>query len=445
MKQDLPDEFDNWLKDRTDSYLLYPSDRVWKNIHKGLHPNRTGMYMSLLILVLIATSILAIREKEERASAAVSTPTPEVYAFIKKDPLRHAFSRPGQALDADRTKKNFSIAGTVSATSNRIPLETIDRHSNVSANVGANVDANINAPVVPFATEKINPLKKYALTMVGPDATIATAAAQSDDHKTVLSNVLENVLDKAKQFRKKASFQFYATPTIGYRTLNGKASNANFQYSQIFLSNNALFARDVNDAVNHSPGMGIEIGTALLYPLTKRLSFKAGLQANYTQYKIRAFSSIPEVANYGMNNYSYGSSPISTVSFYRNTGNYSNATLRNEHYMIAVPLGFDYRVAGHKKINLTVGSTIQPTYVFAQYAYLISTNLKNYAKEPTLNRRWNINSAVEASLNITDGDYQWSIAPQYRYQLMSSFKDRYPIKENLTDVGIKLGVIKTIR
>jgi hypothetical protein len=110
-----------------------------------------------------------------------------------------------------------------------------------------------------------------------------------------------------------------------------------------------------------------------------------------------------------------------------------------------MPVGLDYMLIGGKKINLSVASTIQPTYVFANYSYLISSNLKNYAKEPSLNRRWNINAAFEASLNIQQGNYKWSFSPQYRYQLISSFKNKYPIKENLLDIGLKVGITKTIR
>jgi hypothetical protein len=113
--------------------------------------------------------------------------------------------------------------------------------------------------------------------------------------------------------------------------------------------------------------------------------------------------------------------------------------------MLSIPFGVDYRVVGNDKLNFSVGTTIQPTFVFANYSYLISTNLRNYAKEPSLNRHWNINSALEANLNIDKGGYKWSIGPQFRYQLLSSFKEKYPITENLTDFGIKVGVIKTIK
>jgi hypothetical protein len=112
--------------------------------------------------------------------------------------------------------------------------------------------------------------------------------------------------------------------------------------------------------------------------------------------------------------------------------------------MISLPVGIDYRVTGNDKLNFSVGSSVQPTYVFANYSYLLSSNLQNYAKEPSLNRTWNVNGAVEASINFEHKGYRWSVAPQFRYQLLSSFKDKYPIKENLMDMGIKVGIIKTI-
>ena len=128
---------------------------------------------------------------------------------------------------------------------------------------------------------------------------------------------------------------------MGYRRLNGEASRSNYQYSVFSLSTNATFARNVKDAVSHKPGMGFEIGTAMFYPISKKLNFKAGLQANYNHYQIEAFSAVPEIANYGMNNYGVGSYPISAVSFYSNNGGYSPAVLRNEHYMISMPVGMD--------------------------------------------------------------------------------------------------------
>ena len=266
-----------------------------------------------------------------------------------------------------------------------------------------------------------------------------------EDKKHTLSQTLDLVVETAKNIGKKISLQYYGGPSIGYRNLKGEASRNNYQYSVYSLNTNAVYARDVKDVVNHKPAMGFEIGTTMLYPLTKKLQLKAGLQANYNQYQIFAFKSVPEIATYGVNMIRPGSAPLSAVSSYRSSEGLSSAKLNNEHYMLSLPIGLDYRIAGTDKLNFSVASTVQPTFVFANYSYLLSANLRNYAKEPSLNRKWNVNGAVEASINFQQKGYRWSIAPQFRYQVLSSFKEKYPIKENLMDMGIKVGIIKTIK
>ena len=182
----------------------------------------------------------------------------------------------------------------------------------------------------------------------------------------------------------------------------------------------------------------------MYYPITKRISIKAGLQANYHKYEIHASRGLPEIANYGMNNLGFTSYPINAVSNYRNGETYTTGiNLRNERFMISMPVGLDYKVIGNNKLNFSIASTLQPTYILNSSAYLISTNLKNYAKAPNLNRRWNINTGMEANINFQKGSYKWSVGPQFRYQLLHSFTDKYPIKENLYDIGIRMGIMKT--
>jgi hypothetical protein len=281
------------------------------------------------------------------------------------------------------------------------------------------------------------------LSSIPTPAVSSTAAAPKEEKKHSLSETIDLVVTTAKNISKDIKWQVYGGPSVGYRRLEGQATRNIYQYAVYSLSTNAVFARDVKDVVNHKPAMGFELGTAMIYPLSKRLSVRTGIQANYNQYQIKAFSSIPEIATYSVNNSSSGT-PLSAVSMYRNNEGLSPATIQNEHYMLSIPMGFDYRVSGDEKLNFSVGSSIQPTYVFANYSYLLSSNLQNYAKEPSLNRNWNINGAVEASVNFENKGYRWSIAPQFRYQILSSFKDKYPVKENLMDMGIKVGIIKTI-
>ncbi len=427
MRQEPTDELEDLLKERSDQYLLYPSDRVWNNIEKELHPNRTLRY-TLLVLFLLLGTTTAIVVNKEKASYA-SSPLGQVAAkFIERDLI---------AARADHYEGNSPWGRT---KDRQYPFQNIHDQDDISS------FAELASPEQKDLTIELpRNLELPRLESITQASSHPESNVPKEEKKNSIGTAIENVIEQAKKIKKNASWQIYATPTMGYRRLKGEASGSTYQYSVFSLSTNAVFARNVKDAVSHKPGMGFEIGTAMFYPLSKKLNFKAGLQANYNHYQIEAFSSVPEIANYGMNNNAFSSYPISAVSFYSNNSGYSPATLRNEHYMLSMPVGIDYEIAGTKKLNFSVASTIQPTYVFANYSYLLSTDLKHYAKEPTLNRRWNMNAAIEANLNMERGGFKWSIAPQFRYQMLSSFKSKYPIKENLMDFGIKVGIIKTIK
>jgi hypothetical protein len=421
------DDLEDLLKERADQYLLYPSDTVWKNIQKELHPTRTWAYVTVAALLLFSAGVTMVIKKET-ASVVKPRAGQIAYQFLKQENGEDGFlkrsiaqdpvnlMREGQGQQSDRRLLSASLQPSI--VREKDTLEDLT------------VPEQLSLPDFSVISRIPNPKQ---------------SSAKRVEKKNIISTAIASVVQTARKIGKETSWQIYGGPTLGYRFLSGEASRSNYQYTAFSLSTNAQFPRNVKDVVNHRPGLGFELGTAMIYPLTKKLNIRAGLQANYNQYQIDAYSSVPEIANYGMNNLRTGSTPISTVSYYSNTDGYRKATLRNEHYMLSLPLGLDYRVMGNAKVNLTVGTSIQPTYVFANYSYLISTNLKNYAKAPNLNRRWNMNSSVEASLNVQQGKFRWSIAPQFRYQLLSSFKEKYPIRENLTDMGIKVGIIRTIQ
>lgn len=412
------EELEDLLKEKSEQYLLYPSDTVWKNIQRELHPRNGWLSASFAALLLIA-SMTAIWVKKEVHDNTVPVSKATAYRFVELP----------------------SVVIRSSVVHKRVPLmaSTVEQRS-VTGTV-AQVEKSIredDAPVRP-------PLAIVAPGMSELNMNVAVSTpVRLKESRTFWQTALQTVVQGAKKIGKKGTWQVYVTPSIGYRQLEGQATRSNYQYSVYSYSTNAPLARNVKDAVSHRPGVGFEAGTVMFYPINKRLSLKTGFQANYHQYQIDAYSGYPEMATYAVNNSGAFASAINAVSIYRNDNGNSHVTLRNEHYMFAVPIGLDYRVAGNKAFNFSVASTVQPTYVFANYSYLISTNLRNYAKEPSLNRRFNINTAVEANINFTKGSNTWSIGPQFRYQLLSSFKDKYPIKENLMDMGIRVGLIRTI-
>jgi hypothetical protein len=110
------------------------------------------------------------------------------------------------------------------------------------------------------------------------------------------------------------------------------------------------------------------------------------------------------------------------------------------YFQLSAPVGGEIRLAGNSKTSFGVASTIQPTYVLGDRAYMISTDYKNYTEVPWLMRKWNVNTSFETFVAYSTGKMNWQVGPQVRYQLLSSFVTEYPVKEHLFDFGLKVGV-----
>ena len=110
--------------------------------------------------------------------------------------------------------------------------------------------------------------------------------------------------------------------------------------------------------------------------------------------------------------------------------------MQNFYFQVSAPIGVEYTLKKTDKMEFGIAGTIQPTYVLGDRAYLITTDYKSYTEVPSLVRRWNVNTSFEAFVNYK----RWQFGPQVRYQLLSSFINRYPVKENLFDFGMKLGI-----
>ena len=140
-----------------------------------------------------------------------------------------------------------------------------------------------------------------------------------------------------------------------------------------------------------------------------------------------------------------GINPIVGYSDIRNFGGTSPEEIKNQYFQLSMPVGIEFKVFGNDKLQFNIASTIQPTYLLNSNTYLITSDFKNYAKKPSLVRKWNMNAGAEAFIAYERGGVRWQVGPQFRYQLLSSYRKEYPIKEYLMEYGIKVGITKTIR
>jgi hypothetical protein len=131
---------------------------------------------------------------------------------------------------------------------------------------------------------------------------------------------------------------------------------------------------------------------------------------------------------------------VNTVSNYRNFNGAQTDWLQNFYFQVSTPIGAEIKLHGTEKMYVGAATTIQPTYVLGDRAYLITADYKNYAQVPWLMRRGNVNTSLETFVAYSTGKVNWQVGPQVRYQLLSSFVNKYPVKENLFDFGLKVGI-----
>lgn len=468
-------DFEQFVRQNADQYRMFPSEKVWAGIDNALHTRRKwyGVGLALLLLltgagvtwVMMTTSGSEAKKqpiaKTENAVPAATTKTPitpaipaEKKAAIAINPnapvvVTHTpidFPQGSNTQKTTTTDIASSIVVTVSApgvatTNNndddiasvKTPT-TEERKQTIISQPSHTIPAFTNTPVTNIAgttdATTINDKKDLA------QVKIKLPVANNDKYPLTIESVVNSY--KKPALKNRLSWQVYAAPTVSYRKLS---ENKEFLRSAAASGNVPNFAAfsDVKNMVTHKPDLGLEVGVAARYALGKNFTVKGGLQFNVSRYDIKAFSHPGENVTIALDD---NNGSISTIARYRNFNGLRANWLQNLYYSASAPIGLEWKTSGNKKKTyFGVASTIQPTYIIKDRAFLLSTDYKNYAEVPWLIRRWNMNTSFETFVSYSNGVTRWQIGPQVRYQIRSSFHNEYPVKENLFDFGLKVGVI----
>jgi hypothetical protein len=438
-RRNLNNEFERFLKENADQYRLYPSKRVWKGIYSSLHSRRKWFGLGTALLLITGSLVtLLITNSSKEPVITINKPTE-----IKKPALTSTSQEisTNKPVKSDKRKDHPSNLLFLNAT------PALQNHFTLAENnvaFGVNYFNN-NTESQPIKSQPINYDIINQLTDDDFISTYKPAVTQLPNSKSLASRpfdwTIESVVNSflLTQRQKRFSLQFNFTPTISYRKLS---ANKAFLRSAALRSNQpssiaALY--DVNSVVTHKPDMGLEFGFTEKYAVATNFRVKAGLQFNINRYDIKAFNYPFEVAKIALRS-GAGVDSLYTISSHRNYGGYKSDWLQNFYFEISAPVGVEVDLVGDDKVQFGVAGTIQPTYVLGDRAYLLSTDYKNYALVPWLIRRWNVNTAFETFVAYSTGKMRWQVGPQIRYQLLSSFVDQYPVKENLFDFGLKVGI-----
>ncbi|MBP7556079.1 MAG: hypothetical protein KA821_07450 [Chitinophagaceae bacterium] len=472
-------DFERYVQEYADQYRMFPSEKVWKGIHSSLHKRRRwyGFGLAFLLLMTGGAVTLVMRsyptsKKQNIASAPSFTQinaSPESSEALadnikekEADGLKNLLRFDQSAVNAQHSDGN-----TTSAASSTLRAPFLNSFEENSIQTTAVIDpaaitdneppVRLSAPQLAVAGRKSEQNitnSERTLSPTGESPVIRQeedpASRQSDFHltsaaiknTTLQSNVpllfsAENITNSYKPRPARVQWQLFLTPTVSYRRLtqnksfNGTPSpGLPYPFAQL---------KDVNKAVTHKPDLGFQLGVMARYPLARNLNLRAGLQFNVNRYDIKAFAYPAEVAVISLDD--PASTTVATWTRYRSQNGYRSDWLKNYYFSVSVPIGAELTLFGNKKkTSVGIAGTVQPTYVLSDRAYLISTDYKNYAKVPWLIRHVNVSTGFEAFVNYGKGHTRWQIGPQVRYQLLSSFQNKYPVKENLFDFGLKIGM-----
>lgn len=495
--------FERFLQESVDDYQMLPSERVWKGINDTLHIKRRFYAIGLIgLFMLTVTAVTAVMlsypVKQVNVPEVVQLPVndfqlnktvttieepviaannPEILApsgrrheTANKNSIIHTI--PG--LVDESAVLGYNPAGAAQFTAiTTVVTETDD----ITANpLLARVDHD-GDPASGITSKQLTLLKRRntATTTVTGTEVSATPVADADDlvavadmqkhkapkqgvmhaqrfslienHSTLYNPIhiatIESVTNGYKRpkgyFWKKVNWQLHFTPSISYRKLG---ENKTYTNSSILNPNNNPFANsrdDINNAVTHKPDLGLEFGLTGKYGLSNRLKVKGGVQLNVNRYDIKAFIYNPQMASVDVSNGS-GNNFASSWTYYNTFSGYKANWIKNFYFSASLPIGLEYKIFGNDRTYLGVSGTIQPTYVISNRSHLISSDYKHYVEVPWLIRRVNVNTSFETFAAFRTGKTQWQVGPQIRYQMLSSFQNKYPVKENLFDFGLKIGM-----
>jgi hypothetical protein len=470
-------DFEQFVKQNADQYRMFPSEKVWQGIDNALHTRRRwyGFGFALLLL-LTGTAVTLVmvsnsENKQPKKSIASLTPPKEEKAsdiLIEKNtkpapallvsntvtPVTFAvplLTQPGSVFPSETANAEKIIEPTLTETNSGI-VSTAAKATLGELPVTNSVQKRSN-PVATQLTNKTNIVSSGSPLFITPNNTVITTdvpkqrteegLSQPNTQSDIYPLTIESVLNSYQPFvkGKKFTMQFYIAPNISYRKLS---KNDKFLETAAGNGTIPVYAAysDINNFVSHKPDMGLELGFTGKYALTQSLKLRAGVQFNVSRYDIKAaYDEQRESATIALDGGNFGANQsITRQTNYRNASGNNANWLKNLYYSVSLPIGAELTFKSKDNTHFGIAASIQPTYIIKDRAYLITTDYKNYVEVPSLVRKVNMNTSFEAFVAYSTGNINWQIGPQVRYQLQSSFKAKYPFKENLFDFGLKVGI-----
>ncbi len=457
------DAFEQFLADEANKHEMFASDAVWANINKQVQSRKAWPALTIIaFLVVVSLSIATVLNyppdnlltKIQYNDSLQLLHQQQLAAIIASKPKddnfeeRIAAEKITAKTFADIDEKQNALLVSVPPVEDKI--EDI-KHEVASTQKTIRTSINKAAAIVdielPFTQIEKPPITALIISEeVAPIENTTLKTTTDEDNKVATDNIYKDfyaarLAKKQPSKQSKWSYDFYVTPSQSFRKLED--DKVRDLYATTATSSTAATATpSLANTVKHKPALGLEAGIALGYNVTNRLRFKVGVQFNIRQYYIDAYQTfgIATVAIVQNNR-------LDSLSFYTRFGSagssYAETKLDNRLYQLSIPLGVQWDALQGKKLGISLGASLQPTFTLNKNVFLISTDYKYYANGESFFRKWNFNTALDVNFSYKLRDAKIYLGPQVRYQHLPTYNDAYPIKEYRLDYGIKVGIIKS--
>ncbi|MBY0476871.1 MAG: hypothetical protein K2Q24_04440 [Chitinophagaceae bacterium] len=448
------DSFEKMLKQKADEYRMYPSGNTWDKIQQRVQKKSNLLNIKSVGLTIVLLSFFSLYLSNNQVVTTKQTVS-FIYNNLNESTAASvdqavavnttsAVNRTQKKLVQQLTPENAFISSKTDTEAEQLPVTvaaTVEENNITS--LQTETVAVVEKELAEYQIEKaqnstfLQSLKPKP-GEAAPEQRLPVLERETDvavvpESPTLKTDAELNyevnipVITKPKDVRK---VQYYITPSASYRVL----------YADNKFTFGNLQQQDPESQVTHKTAIGFEAGSAIIFPLSKRIAFRTGVQFNYTRYTVNAFKASPQLTTVRLN---YTS--IQRVTSLNNDYGTFSKDVSNETYQVSIPLGIELKLAGKKKLQWSMAANVQPTYLIKASGYLLTNDFKKYIKAPDLLSNLNLNTALETFIRWDAKKFQLQAGPQIRYQLFSNARDVYPIREHLIDYGFRIGIVKPLR
>lgn len=453
------DDFERVLKEHADQFFLIPSERIWKSIYNDLHPGSkwpslaVGLFMLLTLFWVGNTNRnnneqLAISQKSlrsEKASEGNEAVQSVILGQNENASLQRGIPEQTEGRLTQPPQIAFSDNNEVSLS---IDQKATDVRSNIMERVAKNKvkENDLSSGTQQPSTGVLVSTKHLFKDLPGRNS------VESNDQKVhsevvpekIVSQVLENNPTEVKIERestrfnikrpKKLQWEYFVTPMISSVNFGG----LNLNKSNSGVVNSPVSKHDMNIAKR----LGFITGANAYYPITKRLSLTSGAHLVYTGYNIYTNTMRPDYTSLTFRDSKGQLFSKNYVSYYGNDKKESNFSITNYNFQFSVPVGIQWDLVSNDNFKISVISTIEPFMVLGSKAYLLSGDASSYVTDPDIIRKLNVSGNIGSVITFSSNTVKWKIGPNFRYQVLSTYNNIYPVKEHFVNYGLHIGVSK---